>query len=1600
MTRTSRRPVSAARIAAWLLLCLIAVAPGTARAATPGAATTQLTQRLTFARGDVRLGGSPAGLMPHLAGAALSGAPGEPGLPERAVTFVIPAGMRAVGVHAEEEGRVRLGENLHVAPAPAPEGGTAAPVAGWRQAPLATLGTGGFLRGWRMAGVVVRPLRYDAAAGTLDLVTSVRLVLDLAPADDAALPRLRATPETDAAVARQLSATVINPRDLSSAWRAPQVTTVAAPPSAAPQAATRPTTDGTPVDYVIVTVDSLATAFQNFADWKTATGVQTVVRTTSWIQSTYPGGADLAETIRFFLRDAYTNWGTSYALLGGDAPLIPYRSGTTIYYGGDDIPTDLYFACLDGNWNADGDSKYGEGFLDSLFAPGDDADLYPEIFVGRAPVNNNADVAVFVNKTRAFAENLDAGAATKMLFASEVLFPSTWTPGSPDEISLDGATLTESAVARVPSSLRVTRLYQNSAAYPGSLDELKQTVIDSLNAGVMFFEHMGHGYRNTLSVGDGVLTNPDADALTNGATQGVFYSVNCNSASFEFNSIAEHFILNANGGCIAYVGATRYDFPLTVGDYEDAFFDVAFSDSIYTLGQALQLSKVEFVPQAFQDNSHRWTQYTVILLGDPTLKMYRRTPRALTVAVPSLSVGQTAVTATVTSSGQPVAGAAVTLWKSGESWGTAVTGANGQATVPFRPRTAGTVSVGVAHLSDWATVTSASVLSSIPGAVAMTGVTYHDGSGGGSGNGDGVPGAGETLLLQPTLQNTGGSALNGVTASLTLRDPFGEIVATDSTATYGTLNAGASASGDGFTVTVAPAVRDGRTLRATLTVRDNASHVWQVPVGLSVTAPSLAIWAMSVRDTIAGDGDGVLEAGETAALRFTLQNAGGGAAHGVVVHLSARDGTTALTDSTQVFAGDLAALASGTGSDWCTLNAVSGGAHTFWCWVTDFSGRELLRQPVDMQAPGAPSGVVATGDASNITLTWNAVGDLDLAGYAIYRSSVSGGPYTRVNAFPDARTAYFKDFGLPAFTRQYYRIAAVDSSGNVGAQSAEISSTTNPPTHGGWPLTLGRSTPSSPVVANIDNSGDGSLDLVVGADRFYALHADGTELRDGDLDTRTEGVFAGVGNYFAANIALDDLDHDGHIDVIGCSFNSLPSPNDSTTIYVFDGVTGALEPGWPRQYPKFGWSTPACGDIDGDGKDEIVTLSADGWVYAWHFDGTDVRDGDPGTTISGRFAYTGATFPYGSVALADIDHDTKPEIVVPCNNGQLQVLNDDGTSVAGFPFAGVGGISASPAVADLFANGHYQILFGTASNNFYCVNDDGTLRWQRYPKGGNVSRTPSPAVADVNGDGALDVVIAGTDGRLYVSDRNGNELATWIESGTGKEGLPYGTGTVGVSESSPIVADIDGDGTPDVLMGAEDGKLYAYTGAGQPAAGFPIALSGEVRGSPLVWDVDGDGLSELALAGWDQNFYLWDLPAAYSAAAAPWPMFHHDVRHTGLVGAPFSAAPGAPAPAQTEVSQAPLVLEGHGPLGIRYRVPAAAAGAARAAAAAAPAAPRVRLEVFDARGRAVARLVDGPQAPGAYRLTWNAGTTAPRGVYFVRLTVGRAVWTARAVTLG
>ncbi|MHC4687983.1 MAG: outer membrane protein assembly factor BamB family protein, partial [Planctomycetota bacterium] len=185
-------------------------------------------------------------------------------------------------------------------------------------------------------------------------------------------------------------------------------------------------------------------------------------------------------------------------------------------------------------------------------------------------------------------------------------------------------------------------------------------------------------------------------------------------------------------------------------------------------------------------------------------------------------------------------------------------------------------------------------------------------------------------------------------------------------------------------------------------------------------------------------------------------------------------------------------------------------------------------------------------------------------------------------------------------------------------------------------------------------------------------------------------------------------------------------------------------------------------------------------------------------------------------------------------------INPDGTEK--WRFVTGGDVRSPPAIG---ADG--TIYVGSRDNNLYAINRNGTEKW-RFATGGDVY---SPAI--------------GADGTIYVGSRDFNLYAI---NPDGTEKWRFATG--GLVSSSPAIG---ADGT--IYVGSYDNNLYAINPDGTEKWRFATGYT--VSSSPAI---GADGT--IYVGSSDSNLY-----AVYSTspglAHTPWPMFHHDLKHTGRV---------------------------------------------------------------------------------------------------------------------
>jgi hypothetical protein len=305
--------------------------------------------------------------------------------------------------------------------------------------------------------------------------------------------------------------------------------------------------------------------------------------------------------------------------------------------------------------------------------------------------------------------------------------------------------------------------------------------------------------------------------------------------------------------------------------------------------------------------------------------------------------------------------------------------------------------------------------------------------------------------------------------------------------------------------------------------------------------------------------------------------------------------------------------------------------------------------------------------------------------------------------------------------------------------------------------------------------------------------------------------------------------------------------------------------------------------MDSDPEMEIVFGSNGPRVYGFNHDGTEMIDGDSNAGTNGVFKSIPSSWNFGSPSLADLDGDGLVDIVMPTAGWLLYAWKGDGTALPGFPYDASDNISSSPAIGDIDDDGLLEIVFTSMNDKVHVIDQNGAVEPGfpviGIPTSGN-SRSPSPALVDMNNDGEHEIVIARTDGQITILNNDGSLYPGWTA-------VRFTEMTSSATESSPVVADLNGDGLLEIVIGSEDGLLYGLESDGDPLAGFPIRLDGEVRGTPVIWDLTQDGNAEIILSGWDKNLYVWTYPGGYiSDPMREWNMFLHDAQRTGRLDSP------------------------------------------------------------------------------------------------------------------
>ncbi len=484
--------------------------------------------------------------------------------------------------------------------------------------------------------------------------------------------------------------------------------------------------------------------------------------------------------------------------------------------------------------------------------------------------------------------------------------------------------------------------------------------------------------------------------------------------------------------------------------------------------------------------------------------------------------------------------------------------------------------------------------------------------------------------------------------------------------------------------------------------------------------------------------------------------------------------------------------------------------------------------------------------SSSVTLTWTVSGGESAV---VYDLRMSTAPITGANvadatvvgglSAPSEGTESHTVTGLFPNTRYWFAVKAFSATGESALSNVAEADTPSAAPDFATAVNYGLSgTPH--VSAGGDFNGDGAFDLVydifsAGGNNYLSVllgNGDGTFAAAVNY-----GTGSGVGTYF---VTTADFNGDGHLDLaaanwFGGDVSILLNNGDGTFAAAVD-------------YPvAFEANSVAVGDFDRDGDLDLAVTSV-------NTDRVHILLGVGDGTFGAAIGYDAGSDPLMSVA-GDFNRDGNLDLAVAnSGSGTVSFLagNGDGTFQAAVNYAtGVGPLGL--ACEDLDGDGKLDLVAAACETDgsvfILLGNGDGSFQPYSTHAGGDAS-SRYLSLADVNGDGILDLLCSGTDVKVSLGNGDGTfGTATGFAAGTG----PVRT---------VVAGDFDRDGRPDLAAsnnGSSNASVLLNTTDWPPAGSFLSAVnysSGYHPNYVTAGDLDGDGVLDVVTTSqFTRNFF-------------------------------------------------------------------------------------------------------------------------------------------------
>lgn len=807
---------------------------------------------------------------------------GKPELPVKVIRYVVPFDAEVTGINVEViESRILPG-NFRIYPAqpPIPSGGElpafvpadSAIYASTVSYPgkRAEVTGDGYMYGYHVVTLRFYPVEYSPVKRQL-IVNKLSYTLNytLRPGAGDAVRSERQSARRAEMGKAMVRSFVVNPQDVERFGSNARIVepgfnlsdTAGVFSSARRPLRANPVMEQLVPDYLIITNETLKPVFQRLADWKIRKGVPTVIKTIEEIDRNYSGN-DLQERIRNFLKDAYKRWGANlFVLIGGDVDVVPAR-----LYSSTNIPTDLYYTTVGGDWNNN---------KDNIFAGYTDEENNRVFFLGRAPVENSAEANVFIDKVLAYETT--AG-LPDLQYINNYFAVDGFLSIRHNVLSDGGKHILAPIKDILPAYVNYKLIFENhdcsgrlisekddsgdrfynygtptGSCIPGDAELNRENFLSALNNGnnlglqyAHIIYHMDHSSEYGLGAGmsdkNELLTISDIDGLQNGKYYQIIFSGGCHPANFTADCIAEHYLNLPESGCVAFIGNTDNGHGGEQKQFQ-LFCNNLYSDTIFSYKYALGYNFQQSLSRVIDEKNYR-----LHLLGDPEMPVWTNIPDSLEIGVnPTFCMkGENEITVTINNlpAGQE---AIICLYKKDEGYIVRSVRQNGSYSFPFTVKTKGEVQLTVTSHNFIPFMMSLRIGNAGTGGCYITDMEIDDtDSSYTQGNGDRRCDAGETIEAYIKLCNANAlTSLSGVTAKISCLSPY--ITLRDSILNFGTIRSGAiMRCDDPFCFTVAadaPEIwqsqQDRDAVIFYLDISDSRGGHYKDSVGVDVFAPEI-----------------------------------------------------------------------------------------------------------------------------------------------------------------------------------------------------------------------------------------------------------------------------------------------------------------------------------------------------------------------------------------------------------------------------------------------------------------------------------------------------------------------------------------------------------------------------------------------------------------------------------------------------------------------------------------------------------------------------------------------------------------------------------------